>query len=42
MQNTIHVNTIHVKQHNVGFFISKLYLKYMLDMIKYIPGNIYI
>ena len=29
------INTIHVKQHNVGFFVFKFTLKYML-------GNVYI
>ena len=35
------INTILVKQqHNVGFFIFKFILKYMLGIIKYMLGNV--
>ena len=37
------INTIHVKQqYNVGFFIFKFTLKYMLGVIKHLLGNVYI
>ena len=37
------INTIHVKQqHNVGFFIFKFTLKYMVGVIKHMLGNVYI
>ena len=37
------INTTHVKQqHNVGFFIFKFTLKYMLGIIRYMLGNVYI
>ena len=36
------INTIHVKQqHNVGFFIFRFTLKYILGIIKYMLGNVY-